>query len=161
MRIGIGFDVHQWAAGRRCIIGGVDIPYEMGLLGHSDADVLYHAVADAVLGAIGEGDIGHHFPDTDPRYKDMDSGRLLAQVWAMAKGRGYRIGNLDATIIAQAPKMAPYLPAMRDNLARILEADVSQVNLKATTTERLGFVGRKEGVAAQAVVLLLQEEDGN
>jgi len=161
MRIGIGFDVHRWAAGRRCIIGGVDIPYEMGLLGHSDADVLYHAVADAVLGAIGEGDIGHHFPDTDPRYKDMDSGRLLAQVWAMAKERGYRLGNLDATIIAQAPKMAPYLPAMRNNLAELFEADLSQVNLKATTTERLGFVGRKEGVAAQAVVLLRQEEDGN
>jgi 2-C-methyl-D-erythritol 2,4-cyclodiphosphate synthase len=161
MRIGIGFDVHRWAAGRRCIIGGVEIPYEMGLLGHSDADVLYHAVADAVLGALGEGDIGRHFPDTDPQYKDADSGRLLARVWAMAKKRGCRLGNLDATIIAQAPKLAPYLPAMRTNLARLLEADASQVNLKATTTEALGFVGRKEGVAAQAVVLLRHEEDGS
>ncbi|MFO7263043.1 MAG: 2-C-methyl-D-erythritol 2,4-cyclodiphosphate synthase [Bacillaceae bacterium G1] len=161
MRIGIGFDVHQWASGRRCVIGGVDIPYEMGLLGHSDADVLYHAVADAVLGALGEGDIGQHFPDTDPQYKDADSGRLLARVWAMAKARGYRLGNLDATILAQAPKLAPYIPEMRNNLARLLEAELSQVNVKATTTETLGFVGRKEGVAAQAVVLLRQEEDGN
>ena len=161
MRIGIGFDVHQWAAGRRCILGGVDIPYERGLLGHSDADVLYHAVADAVLGAIGEGDIGRHFPDTDPQYKGMDSGRLLAHVWALARARGYRLGNLDAVLIAQAPKLAPYLPAMRNNLAKLLEADVSQVNLKATTTEGLGFVGRNEGVAAQAVVLLRQEEDGS
>lgn len=158
MRIGIGFDVHQWAAGRKCIIGGVEIPYTKGLLGHSDADVLYHAVADAVLGALGEGDIGRHFPDTDPRFEGADSGLLLAHVWALARERGYRLGNMDATILAQAPKMAPYLPQMRANLARLLEAGQSQINIKATTTESLGFVGRGEGIAAQAVVLLVDEE---
>jgi len=159
MRIGIGFDVHQWAAGRKCIIGGVEIPYAKGLLGHSDADVLYHAVADAVLGALGEGDIGRHFPDTDPRFEGADSGLLLAHVWVLARERGYRLGNMDATIIAQAPKMAPYLPQMRANLARLLEASQSQINIKATTTESLGFVGRGEGIAAQAVVLLVDKED--
>ncbi|QTN01301.1 2-C-methyl-D-erythritol 2,4-cyclodiphosphate synthase [Sediminibacillus dalangtanensis] len=153
-RIGQGFDVHQFAEGRPCIIGGVDIPYEKGLLGHSDADVLLHTIADACLGAIGEGDIGKHFPDTDPLFKDADSERLLAHVWQLVEERGYQLGNLDCTVIAQAPKMAPYIEAIRGNICRILAVDVSQVNVKATTTEKLGFPGRKEGIAAQAVVLL-------
>ncbi|SDN13018.1 2-C-methyl-D-erythritol 2,4-cyclodiphosphate synthase [Sediminibacillus halophilus] len=153
-RIGQGFDVHQFAEGRPCIIGGVDIPYEKGLLGHSDADVLLHTIADACLGAIGEGDIGKHFPDTDPSFKDADSERLLAHVWRLVEERGYQLGNLDCTVIAQAPKMAPYIEAIRGNICRILAVDVSQVNVKATTTEKLGFPGRKEGIAAQAVVLL-------
>ncbi|MEF3303389.1 2-C-methyl-D-erythritol 2,4-cyclodiphosphate synthase [Paenibacillus sp. GYB003] len=154
IRIGQGFDVHQLAEGRKCIIGGVDIPFEKGLLGHSDADVLLHAIADAILGALGQGDIGKHFPDTDPAYKDADSVKLLEHVWALAKQTGYALGNLDATIIAQKPKMAPYIPQMQERIASVLEADVSQVNVKATTTEKLGFTGRGEGIAAQAVVCL-------
>jgi 2-C-methyl-D-erythritol 4-phosphate cytidylyltransferase/2-C-methyl-D-erythritol 4-phosphate cytidylyltransferase/2-C-methyl-D-erythritol 2,4-cyclodiphosphate synthase len=153
-RIGQGFDVHQFAEGRRCVIGGVDIPFERGLLGHSDADVLLHAVADAILGALGEGDIGKHFPDTDPSYKDADSGELLAAVWKLAEERGYALGNLDCTILAQRPKMAPYIPQMIEKIARLLNSETSRVNVKATTTERLGFVGREEGVAAMAVVCL-------
>lgn len=157
MRIGQGFDVHQLVEGRPCIIGGVHIPYEKGLLGHSDADVLLHTIADAVLGAIGEGDIGRHFPDTDPAFKDADSLKLLKHVWQLAKAKGYKLGNVDATIIAQAPKMAPYIPAMREIIAKALEAeDLSQVNIKATTTEKLGFAGRGEGIAAQAVCLLVK-----
>jgi len=157
MRIGQGFDVHQLVEGRPCIIGGVTIPYEKGLLGHSDADVLLHAIADALLGAIGEGDIGRHFPDTDPAFKDADSVALLRHVWGLVKERGYRLGNVDATIIAQAPKMAPYIPRMRDVIAGVLEAeDLSQVNIKATTTEKLGFPGRGEGIASQAVCLLVK-----
>ncbi|MFC0297835.1 2-C-methyl-D-erythritol 2,4-cyclodiphosphate synthase [Geobacillus jurassicus] len=153
-RIGQGFDVHQFVEGRPLIIGGVTIPYEKGLLGHSDADVLLHAVADACLGAIGAGDIGRHFPDTDPRFKDADSAELLAHVWALARQEGYALVNADCTIIAQKPKMAPYIEEMRAVIARLLEADRSQVNVKATTTERLGFTGRGEGIAAMAVVLL-------
>jgi 2-C-methyl-D-erythritol 2,4-cyclodiphosphate synthase len=156
-RIGQGFDVHPLAEGRKCVIGGVEIPYEKGLLGHSDADVLLHAISDAILGALGEGDIGRHFPDTDPAYKDADSVKLLERVWAMAKAEGYRLGNVDATIIAEQPKMAPHIPRMRETIARTLEADPSRVNVKATTTERLGFVGRKEGIAAQSVVLLTKD----
>jgi len=157
MRIGQGFDVHQLVEGRPCIIGGVTIPYEKGLLGHSDADVLLHAIADALLGAVGEGDIGRHFPDTDPAFKDADSVALLRHVWGLVKERGYRLGNVDATIIAQAPKMAPYIPRMRDVIAGVLEAeDLSQVNIKATTTEKLGFPGRGEGIASQAVCLLVK-----
>jgi 2-C-methyl-D-erythritol 4-phosphate cytidylyltransferase/2-C-methyl-D-erythritol 2,4-cyclodiphosphate synthase len=154
MRIGTGYDVHQLVDNRPCIIGGVEIPYEKGLLGHSDADVLLHTVADACLGAIGEGDIGKHFPDTDPEFKDADSSKLLAHVWEIVTKRGYVLGNIDCTIIAQAPKMAPYVDQMKANIAHILHADLSQVNVKATTTEKLGFVGRKEGIAAEAVVLL-------
>jgi len=151
VRIGQGFDVHQLVSGRPLIVGGVTIPYEKGLLGHSDADVLLHAIADALLGAIGAGDIGRHFPDTDPAYKDADSVQLLAEVWGMVKQQGYRLGNLDATILAQAPKMAPYIAQMRRIIADTLEADdVNKVNVKATTTETLGFVGRGEGIAAQA-----------
>lgn len=155
IRIGQGFDVHQLVEGRPLIIGGVRIPHPLGLLGHSDADVLLHAVTDAVLGALGEGDIGKHFPDTDPAYKDADSAALLQDVWKLAKEKGYALGNVDATIIAQAPKMAPYIPAMRDRVAVLLEADADRVNIKATTTERLGFTGRGEGIAAMAVVCLI------
>ncbi|CAH0120765.1 2-C-methyl-D-erythritol 2,4-cyclodiphosphate synthase [Paenibacillus sp. CECT 9249] len=157
IRVGQGYDVHQLTEGRPCIIGGVTIPFEKGLLGHSDADVLLHAISDAILGALAFGDIGRHFPDTDERYKDADSLKLLQLVWAMAKEAGYRLGNLDATIIAQLPKMAPYIPQMREIIADALEADVSQINVKATTTEWLGFTGRGEGIAAQSVVCLLQD----
>lgn len=153
-RVGHGIDVHQWAEGRRCIIGGVEIPYPRGLLGHSDADVLFHAVTDAVLGALGLGDMGRHFPDDDPRWEGADSGQLLAQVWQMAEERGYRLGNVDATILAQSPKLAPHIPQMQQNLAHLLHCEPDQVNIKATTTERLGFPGREEGIVAEAVVLL-------
>ncbi|RNB79021.1 2-C-methyl-D-erythritol 2,4-cyclodiphosphate synthase [Brevibacillus fluminis] len=157
MRIGQGFDVHQLVEGRPCIIGGVTIPYEKGLLGHSDADVLLHAISDALLGAIGEGDIGKHFPDTDPEYKDADSLKLLVHIWKLVKEKGYELGNVDATIIAQKPKMAPYIPQMQEVIARALEAsELSKVNVKATTTEQLGFTGRGEGIAAQAVCLLVK-----
>jgi len=149
--------VHRLAEGRDCIVGGVKISYEKGLLGHSDADVLLHAVSDAVLGALALGDIGKHFPDTDPAYEGADSVKLLEHVWSLAKERGYKLGNADATIIAQAPKMAPHIPAMTEVIARALEADASQVNVKATTTERLGFTGRGEGIAAQAIVCLVRE----
>ena len=156
-RIGQGFDVHQLVEGRPLIIGGVRIPYEKGLLGHSDADVLLHAVADACLGAIGAGDIGKHFPDTDSRYKDADSALLLKQVWELVKQQGYELVNLDCTIIAQKPKMAPHIEQMKENIAKWLEGEPSQVNVKATTTEKLGFTGREEGIAAQAVVLLQKQ----
>ncbi|QJC50641.1 2-C-methyl-D-erythritol 2,4-cyclodiphosphate synthase [Paenibacillus albicereus] len=156
IRIGQGFDVHQLVEGRPCIIGGVTIPFEKGLLGHSDADVLLHTVADALLGALALGDIGKHFPDTDPAFKDADSLKLLERVWELIKERGWRLGNLDCTIIAQAPKMAPHIPAMVEIIARALEAQPDQVNVKATTTEKLGFPGRGEGIAAQAVVCLVQ-----
>ncbi|KAB8127746.1 2-C-methyl-D-erythritol 2,4-cyclodiphosphate synthase [Gracilibacillus oryzae] len=158
-RIGQGFDVHQFAENRPCIIGGIEIPYELGLLGHSDADVLLHTIADALLGAIGEGDIGKHFPDTDPKFKDADSQKLLQHVWQLVKRDGYSLGNLDCTVIAQAPKMAPHIESIRANIARLLEADTGQINVKATTTESLGFTGRKEGIAAQAVVLLINNSE--
>ncbi|MGG1313100.1 MULTISPECIES: 2-C-methyl-D-erythritol 2,4-cyclodiphosphate synthase [Cohnella] len=157
IRVGQGFDVHQLTEGRPCIIGGVNIPYEKGLLGHSDADVLLHAISDAVLGALALGDIGKHFPDTDPAFKDANSVKLLEHVWSLARERGYKLGNADATIIAQAPKMAPHIPAMVEVIARALECDVSQVNVKATTTEKLGFTGRGEGIAAQAIVCLVRD----
>jgi 2-C-methyl-D-erythritol 2,4-cyclodiphosphate synthase len=154
IRIGQGFDVHQLAEGRKCIIGGVDIPYEKGLLGHSDADVLLHAISDAILGALALGDIGKHFPDTADEYKDADSLVLLKHVWQLAKDRGYKLGNADSTIIAQRPKMAPYIPQMVAIIAEALEAEADQINVKATTTEQLGFTGRGEGIAAQSVVCL-------
>ncbi|ANS76023.1 2-C-methyl-D-erythritol 2,4-cyclodiphosphate synthase [Paenibacillus yonginensis] len=154
IKVGQGFDVHQLVEGRPCIIGGVTIPYEKGLLGHSDADVLLHAVSDAILGAIGEGDIGRHFPDTDQAFKDADSLKLLEQVWAMVEKRGLKLGNLDATIIAQRPKMAPYIPQMVEVIAKALNTDPANVNVKATTTEQLGFTGRGEGIAAQCIVCL-------
>jgi 2-C-methyl-D-erythritol 2,4-cyclodiphosphate synthase len=153
-RIGQGFDVHQLTENRPLIIGGITIPYELGLLGHSDADVLLHTVADACLGAIGEGDIGRHFPDTDPEFKDADSAKLMEQVWKIVKEKGYRLVNIDCTIIAEKPKMAPYIPQMRERIADLLEATVDQVNVKATTTEKLGFTGRGEGIASQVAVLL-------
>jgi 2-C-methyl-D-erythritol 2,4-cyclodiphosphate synthase len=153
-RIGQGFDVHQLTEGRPLIIGGVTIPYEKGLLGHSDADVLLHTIADACLGAVGEGDIGKHFPDTDPDFKDADSAKLLEVVWGIVKEKGYRLGNVDCTIIAQKPKMAPYIESIRKRVAELLEGNADQVNVKATTTEKLGFTGRGEGIAAQAVILL-------
>lgn len=155
MRIGHGYDVHRLVADRKLIMGGVEIPWDKGLLGHSDADVLLHAIADAILGAIGEGDIGKHFPDTDAAYKGADSLKLLAHVMVLAAARGYLLGNLDATIIAQQPKMAPHIPAMRENIARVLNATLEQVNVKATTEEGLGFSGRGEGISAHAVVLML------
>lgn len=155
-RIGQGYDVHQLVEGRPLIIGGITIPHEKGLLGHSDADVLLHTVADACLGAIGEGDIGKHFPDTDPEFKDADSAKLLQYIWAIVKKAGYELGNADCTIIAQSPKMAPYIEEMRMRIAELLDASVEQINVKATTTEKLGFTGRSEGIAAQAVVLLVK-----
>ena len=156
IRIGHGFDVHQLVAGRRCIIGGVDIPCERGLLGHSDADVLLHAICDALLGAAALGDIGRHFPDSDARFKGIDSRELLRQVGAMLNQHGYAIGNIDATIIAQAPKMAPYIGKMLQNIAADLGIDAGMVNVKATTTEQLGFTGRGEGIAAEAVCLIVK-----
>lgn len=158
MRIGHGFDVHQLVEGRRCIIGGIDIPHEKGLAGHSDADVLLHTITDAILGALALGDIGRHFPDTDPQYKDVDSAKLLTIVWQMARERGMKLGNLDATIMAQRPKLSPYIDAIRQRIAELLQADLGQINVKATTTEKLGFVGREEGIAAEAVVLLVKDE---
>jgi 2-C-methyl-D-erythritol 2,4-cyclodiphosphate synthase len=157
IRVGQGFDVHQLVESRPCIIGGITIPYEKGLLGHSDADVLLHAISDAVLGALALGDIGKHFPDTDPAYAGADSVKLLEHVWKLAADRGYILGNVDATIIAQAPKMAPYIPEMVRVIASAMGAEESQVNVKATTSEKLGFTGRGEGIAAQAVVCLIQE----
>ena len=158
MRIGNGYDVHKLVAGRKLILGGVDVPHTKGLLGHSDADVLLHALSDAILGAIGEGDIGRHFPDTDAAYKGADSLKLLSHVMRLAEKRGYRLGNLDATIIAQQPKMAPHIPAMRSNIASVLNAPVEQVNVKATTEEGLGFSGRGEGISAHAVVLMVTKD---
>lgn len=154
VKIGIGYDVHRLVEGRKLIIGGVQIDYEKGLLGHSDADVLLHAIMDAVLGALGKGDIGKLFPDTDEQFAGADSRRLLEKVAAIMKDEGYRIGNLDAIIIAQAPKMAPYIPAMKKTVAHILGAAESAVNIKATTEEKLGFTGKGEGISAQAAVCL-------
>jgi 2-C-methyl-D-erythritol 2,4-cyclodiphosphate synthase len=154
MRIGNGFDVHALVAGRRLVLGGVDVPHERGLAGHSDADVLLHAICDAILGALALGDLGAHFPDTDPRWKGADSRALLRHVAALSASRGWRIGNVDATVIAQAPKLAPHVPAMRANIAADLDCALDVISVKATTTERLGFAGRGEGIAALATVLL-------
>ncbi|MCZ7564555.1 MAG: 2-C-methyl-D-erythritol 2,4-cyclodiphosphate synthase [Burkholderiales bacterium] len=154
MRIGQGFDVHALVAGRRLVIGGVEIPFDRGLAGHSDADVLLHAVADALLGAAGLGDIGRHFPDSDARYRDADSRALLREVAVRVRQAGYAIGNVDATIIAQAPKMAPHVAQMTANIAADLGIAPARVNVKAKTTERLGFAGRGEGIAAEAIALL-------
>ena len=154
MRIGHGYDVHRLTEGRDLIIGGVKIPYEKGLLGHSDADVLTHAVMDALLGAAALGDIGKHFPDTDPTFKGADSLMLAAHVANLLATSGYRIGNIDATVIAQAPKLAPHVPAMRQNLARALGIRADQINVKATTEEHLGFTGQGLGIAAHAVCLI-------
>lgn len=154
IRIGHGYDVHRLAEGRKLILGGVDIPWEKGLLGHSDADVLTHAVMDALLGAAGLGDIGKHFPDTDPAYAGADSVKLLEHVAGLLKERGFSVGNVDATVLAQRPKLAPHIPFMRDNLARAMGIDPGRVNVKATTEEGLGFTGSGEGMAAHAVALI-------
>lgn len=155
MRIGQGYDVHRLTSGRKLILGGVEVPFERGLLGHSDADVLTHAIMDALLGAAGMGDIGRHFPDSDPAYAGADSLRLLAAVMEKLAEAGWQVGNVDATIIAQRPKLADYLPRMRQNLALVMGVLPDQVNVKATTEEGLGFTGSGEGIAAQAVALLL------
>ena len=154
MRIGHGYDVHRLVPGRRCIIGGVDIPFELGLDGHSDADVLTHAVMDALLGALALGDIGKHFPDTDPRYKGADSIALLRHVAALIREQGWQLGNLDATVLAQAPKLAPHIAQMRENLAAAIGCETDRISVKATTEEGLGFTGTKQGIAAHCVCLL-------
>ncbi len=160
MRIGTGFDVHALVEGRKLILGGVDIPYQRGLAGHSDADVLLHAICDALLGAAALGDIGRHFPDTEARWKGVDSRQLLREVVARVAARGFRPSNVDATVIAQAPRLAPHIPSMVANIAADLGLPIDAVNVKATTTEKLGFTGRGEGIAAEAVALLLAR-DGN
>lgn len=154
IRIGQGIDIHAFQAGRRCILGGVEIPAERGLLGHSDADALTHAVTDAVLGAIGRRDIGTLFPDTDAAFKDADSIMLLGKVWSLATQEGWRLVNADVTLLAQVPKVMPYVEKMRERLSSVFGCESSRVSIKATTTERLGFIGREEGVLATAVVLL-------
>ena len=154
IRIGQGFDVHKFEEGRPLILGGVTIPHDKGLVGHSDADVLLHTITDAALGAIGEGDIGRHFPDTDNAYKDADSAVLLEKIWEVVEARGYKLGNIDCTIMTEKPKMAPHIETIQARIAQLLKADVSQVNVKATTTEKLGFTGRGEGMASMAVILL-------
>ncbi len=154
IRVGQGFDVHAFAEGRKLMLGGIEVPYALGLAGHSDADVLIHAICDALLGAAGLGDIGHHFPDSDEKYCNADSKDLLAEVMRLIKSRGWTVGNIDATVVAQAPKLAPFIADMRSCLARLLEIESDAVNIKATTTEHLGFTGRKEGIAAQAVALI-------
>ena len=154
MRIGQGFDVHALAAGRRLVIGGVEIPHDKGLEGHSDADVLLHAICDALIGAAALGDIGKHFPDTDPEFKGADSRVLLRHVYRIIQDKGYRLGNADMTIVAQAPKMASHIPAMCANISADLQVGLDRINVKATTTEKLGFEGRKEGIAVHAVVLI-------
>lgn len=154
VRIGQGFDIHQLVEDRPLIIGGIEIPFHKGLYGHSDADVLLHTIADAALGALALGDIGKYFPDTDPRYKDANSAQLLQEVWNMVIDRGYQLGNLDATILAQKPKMAPYIPLMRKNIAEILKTEESRISIKATTMEKLGPIGKGQGIAAMSVILL-------
>ncbi len=151
VRFGMGYDVHRLVEGRKFILGGVEIPHTLGLLGHSDADVLLHAVMDALLGAAALGDIGRHFPDTDPRFEGADSGRLLAHVTELLREKGYRVGNVDAVIVAQKPKLAPYIEEMKQNIARILEVEPDQVNVKATTEEKLGFTGTEQGISSYAV----------
>ena len=156
MRVGLGYDVHKLVEGRKLIIGGVDIPYEKGLLGHSDADVLIHAVMDSILGALALGDIGKHFPDTDEKYKGADSMKLLEFVYNLINEKGYNIGNIDCTIIAQSPKMAPHIQNMRENIAKTLNTSIENINVKATTEEGLGFTGAKEGISAQSICFLVK-----
>lgn len=159
MRIGSGFDVHKLVRGRKLILGGVDIPFEQGLDGHSDADVLVHALMDAILGALCLGDIGRHFPPGDEAYRNADSMKLLTIVCSLMKEKGFQIGNADLTIVAEKPKMAPHIPAMRQNIAAVLGTDIENVSVKATTTEKLGFTGREEGIAAFASVLLTKSKE--
>ncbi len=155
-RIGHGYDVHKLVEGRKLILGGVDIPHTVGLLGHSDADVLLHAVMDSMLGALALGDIGKHFPDTAEEYRGADSMKLLERVAEICREKGYTIGNIDATVIAQAPKLAPFIPEMRENIARVCGCDVSQISVKATTEEKLGFTGEKLGISAHCVALMIK-----
>ncbi|MCJ1990160.1 2-C-methyl-D-erythritol 2,4-cyclodiphosphate synthase [Pseudolactococcus carnosus] len=156
LKIGHGYDVHELVANRDLIIGGVKIPYEKGLLGHSDADVLLHAITDAIIGALGLGDIGHAFPDTNPETQGIASIKILADIYQVMVEKGYCIGNIDATILAEAPKMAPHLQEMKQIIAEILQTEIENINIKATTTEKLGFIGRREGMACEAVVLISQ-----
>lgn len=156
MRVGLGYDVHKLVEGRKLIIGGVNVPHEKGLLGHSDADVLIHAVMDSILGALALGDIGKHFPDTDEKYKGADSMKLLEFVYNLINEKGYGIGNIDCTIIVQSPKMAPHIQNMRANIAKALNTSIENINVKATTEEGLGFTGAKEGIAAQSICLLVK-----
>ena len=157
-KIGFGYDVHQFAENRKLVLGGVEIPFEKGLLGHSDADVLLHAICDAILGALALGDIGKHFPNTDNRYKDADSKQLLSSVYYMMRDNEYEIGNVDSTVLLQQPKLLPHIPKMISTIANILNTYEDQISIKATTTEGLGFVGREEGCSAYAVVLLTKKE---
>lgn len=157
MRVGIGYDVHRLIEGRKLIIGGVNIPYGMGLLGHSDGDVLLHAIKDSILGAAALGDIGRYFPDTDKKYKDANSLELLREVGALMNSKGYIINNLDTIIIAQMPKMAPYIEEMRNNIASALNIEVDRINIKATTTEKLGFIGLGEGITAKSIVSIIEK----
>lgn len=157
-RIGIGFDVHAFADNRKLIIGGVDIPFEKGLAGHSDADVLLHAISDALLGSISAGDIGQHFPDTDPKYKNANSLTLLKHVYELVQRKGYSVGNIDAVITAQRPKLATHIPIMRKNISDVLQTEIENISIKATTTEKLGFVGREEGLSAFASVLIIKNK---
>ncbi len=157
IRTGFGFDVHAFSEGRKLIIGGIEIPHDKGLLGHSDADVLLHAVSDALLGALALGDIGQHFPDTDEKYKNADSSMLLKNVYSLITEKGYELGNLDAVIAAQKPKLSPYIVKMREHIASALDTEVDRISVKATTTEKLGFTGREEGIAAYATALILKK----
>ena len=161
MRIGLGYDVHKLTEDRKLIIGGVEIPHDKGLLGHSDADVLIHAIMDSILGALALGDIGKHFPDTDEEYKGADSLKLLEHVYNLITSKGYKIGNIDSTIIAQSPKMAPYIESMRSNISKVLNTDIDNINIKATTEEGLGFTGAKQGIASQSICLLLLTSQNN
>ncbi|EQF29502.1 2-C-methyl-D-erythritol 2,4-cyclodiphosphate synthase [Clostridioides difficile CD160] len=161
MRIGLGYDVHKLTEDRKLIIGGVEIPHDKGLLGHSDADVLIHAIMDSILGALALGDIGKHFPDTDEKYKGANSMKLLEYVYNLITSKGYKIGNIDSTIIAQSPKMAPYIESMRNNISKTLNTDIDNINIKATTEEGLGFTGAKQGIASQSICLLLLTSQNN
>ena len=158
MRIGIGYDVHKLVDDRKLFIGGIEIPYEKGLLGHSDADVLIHAIMDSILGALALRDIGYHFPDTDNEYKDIDSKILLNRVYEIMKGKNYKIGNIDSVIACQKPKLTPYIDDMKKVIAEILNTDVENISIKATTTEKLGFIGRGEGISSEAVCLLERDD---
>ena len=157
MRIGYGYDVHRLVSGRPLVLGGVTIPHEKGLQGHSDADALLHAITDALLGALALGDIGQHFPDNDPAYEQIDSRILLRKAYALIKAKGFHLGNLDATVVAERPRLKDYIPDMRTNIAADLECEPDQISIKATTSEKMGFAGREEGIAAMSVVLLVQE----
>lgn len=160
MRVGIGYDVHKLVEKRKLIIGGVEIPHDKGLLGHSDADVLIHAIMDSILGALGSGDIGKHFPDTDEKYKNISSMVLLEEVYSIMKENGYMIGNIDSIIVAQSPKMFPYIDTMRENITKVLNTSKDNINIKATTTEGLGFEGQKEGISAHSICILEKNKGG-